>query len=301
MNRSRNGRMSLALLAAAALLTTAVAACSGSNSASGTSSGPHGGGTISVAAEQWPTCLNPLTQCAASSTLWWVVLEQVMPYAMVANLHGDMVASPLLTEAPTIANKGIQQHPFRITYHIKPNADWADGTPITSKDFAFTWRAILNTPNAYTTAGYNLIQSISTSSAKTVVITFKKPYASWAQLFGGVYQGIVEAHAFPSLENSSKPNLAHLMAASIPFSGGPWILQSWSQQQENPGSQQELLGTPPAAGQACRGAGDRPEHRGSRPAVWPGSGDHAADTQQQPRHRDAALRECHRNGGGWHL
>jgi len=234
MIRSRTGRAPLAMLAASGLAAAALAACSASSpgSGSGSSSSPHSGGTITVAAEQWPTCLNPLTQCAASSTLWWVVLEQVMPFAMVANAGGNLIASPLLTEAPTAANGGIQQNPFRITYHIKPDAKWADGTPITSRDFAFTWRAVLNTPNAYTTAGYNEIKSISTTDPKTVVITFSQPYASWGQLFGGVYQGILEAHAFPSLENSAKPNLGHLMATSIPFSGGPWVLQSWNQQQE---------------------------------------------------------------------
>jgi len=206
---------------------------SASSSKSDTShSTAHVSGTVIVGEEQWPTCVNPLTQCAASTTNWWAVFEEVLPTALTVNAQGDYVASPLITEIPTAANGGVKTNPLRITYHLNPSANWTDGTPITSADFAFTWRAILNTPNAYTTSGYTDIASIDTSQPKTVVITFKNTYSSWQSLFGGVYQGIIEAHAFPTLENSAKPDLSNMMANSIPFSGGPWILQSFSQTQE---------------------------------------------------------------------
>ena len=96
------------------------------------------------------------------------MLEQVLPYAMVLDLNGNFVASPLLTEAPTLDNGGITQNPFTITYHLNPNANWSDGTPITSSDFDFTWRAILNTTGAYTTTGYNQIKSIVTTDPKVL-------------------------------------------------------------------------------------------------------------------------------------
>ncbi|TMK84129.1 MAG: hypothetical protein E6G44_10655, partial [Actinobacteria bacterium] len=144
---------------------------SASSSPSATST-PRRGGAIVVGAEQWPECINPITSCSSATWTWYSVLEHVLPYAMVLDLNGNFVASPLLTEAPTLDNGGIKQNPFTITYHLSPDAVWADGSPITSSDFDFTWRAILNTTGSYTTVGYTDIKSINTSDPKTVVIQF---------------------------------------------------------------------------------------------------------------------------------
>jgi len=159
------------------------------------------------------------------------VLEHVLGYAMVLDLNGNFVASPLLTEAPTLDNGGITQNPFTITYKISDKAVWADGSPITSADFDFTWKAILNTTGAYTTVGYTSIDSIDTTDPKSAAIKFKDVFVDWPDLFGGVYQGIFEKAAFPKQANSAKPNLAKEMQNSIPFSGGPWVLKSWSKDQ----------------------------------------------------------------------
>jgi peptide/nickel transport system substrate-binding protein len=115
-----------------------------------TSSAPPQGGSIVVGAEQWPDCVNPITSCSSATWYWYSVGELTMGYAMVLNLQGNFVASPLLVEAPSLDNGGITQSPFTITYKINPDAKWADGTDITSKDFDFTNRAILNTTGAYT-------------------------------------------------------------------------------------------------------------------------------------------------------
>lgn len=189
------------------------------------------GGSIVVGAEQWPDCINPITTCSSATWYWYSVALHVLPQAMVLNLQGNFEASPLLTEAPTLDNGGITQSPFTVTFKINPDANWADGTPITSKDFEFTWKAIMNTSGAYTTVGYDLITSIDTSDPKTAVIAFKSVFVDWPDLFGGVYQGLFEAHAFPKFENSDKPNLKDEMLDNMPFSGGPWVLKSWSKDQ----------------------------------------------------------------------
>jgi len=150
---------------------------------------------------------------------------------MVLDANGNFVASPTLAEAPTLDNGGITQNPFTVSFKIADNAVWADGTPITSADFDFTWKAILNTTGTYTTVGYSSIDSIDTSDPKAAVIKFKDVFVDWPDLFGGVYQGILEKAAFPKENTSDKPDLAKEMQDSMPFSGGPWILKSWSKDQ----------------------------------------------------------------------
>src|SRR3989441_232094 len=157
----------IAVLSVVGIVATA---CGGKAKVNPSTSGPaassapsvHKGGEIVIGAEQWPECINPITSCASATWTWYSVLEHVLPYAMVLDLNGNFVASPLLTEAPTLDNGGITQKPFTITYHLNPNAKWAGGPPLTSADFDFTWRAIMNMIRAYTTTGYHQINTIDT-------------------------------------------------------------------------------------------------------------------------------------------
>src|SRR5439155_25453866 len=134
-----------------AIAVTAVAglvavACGGAKPSSGPSASPttgsRRGGSIVLGAEQWPECINPITSCSSATWTWYSVLEHVLPYAMVLDLNGNFVASPVLSEAPTLDNGGITQNPFTVSFKIADNAVWADGTPITSADIEFTWKAI---------------------------------------------------------------------------------------------------------------------------------------------------------------
>jgi peptide/nickel transport system substrate-binding protein len=222
-------------IALAGVLLVVAAACSSNKTTPGATSSSAApavkeGGQVVFGAEQWPECVNPITSCASATWTWYSVLEHVLPYAMVLDLKGNFVASPTLVEAPTLDNGGISQNPFTLTLKISPKAVWEDGSPITSKDIEFTWKAIMNTTGAYTTTGYDQIDSIDTSDPASAVIKFKQTFVDWPDLFGGVYQGIFKAAAFPKAD-PAKPNLKDDMLDNIPFSGGPWVLKSWSKDQ----------------------------------------------------------------------
>src|SRR5438445_6331234 len=165
---------------------------------------PHRGGSIVLAAEDWPECLNPINGCASATGAWWFALEHVIPRAMELDAHGNFVASALLREAPALANGGLTTNPFTVTYHLNPEAVWADGSPITSADFDFTWRAIMNTTGAYTSVSYGTIEGIDASDPKTVVVRFTEIVPDWQDLFGGVAGGILERAAFPKFDDDPK-------------------------------------------------------------------------------------------------
>ena len=165
------------------------AACGGgsSNTGNGGNAGnaQKKGGSVVFAAEQWPECLNPITSCANASWLVWVGWMHVMPRLMEVDPKGNYVASDLLVEAPTEQNGGIKLDPFTVTFKLRPEAVWDDGSQITSEDVKFTWDAIMKTTGTVSTTGYDQITSIDTSDPKTAVIKFKAPYADWWDLFGG--------------------------------------------------------------------------------------------------------------------
>lgn len=144
---------------------------------------------------------------------------------------GNFIASPMLERAPSLANGDVTAYPFTVTFRISERAVWEDGRPITSHDFWFTWRAIVSTPGAYRTAGYDLIESINSTDPKTVVIRFRDLYVNWPELFGGVSGFLLKAAAFPAFAADDHPDLRGEMLARIPFSGGPYFLESWSRDQ----------------------------------------------------------------------
>ena len=137
---------------------------SGSNSNSSSNSGAPTGSVV-FGAEQWPDCINPITQCANSSWLQWLVPIHVLPRLAELDDHNNFVASPLLTELPSTSNGGVtgSGKTFTVTYNLNPAAKWTpDGTPITSADVEFTWQAFLKTTGSLSTAGYDQISSIDT-------------------------------------------------------------------------------------------------------------------------------------------
>src|SRR6266508_1202870 len=110
-------RKAVRAIAVLAVVSIVAAACGGGTKTPGaTASGtakPTQGGKIVLGAEQWAPCVNPITSCAGLTWTWYSVLEHVLAYAMVLDLNGNFVASPVLAEAPTLDNGGITQSPFR--------------------------------------------------------------------------------------------------------------------------------------------------------------------------------------------
>jgi peptide/nickel transport system substrate-binding protein len=221
-------RRRLALLAVVALL---VASCGGDDdggaASSPTTTAPaaeqRSGGELTIGAEQFPECLNPVTACSNSSWMFWAVVEHVLPKLMELDPAGNYVPSPVLAGDPVLSGEGTDNGdgPFTVTYTIAEDAVWDDGTPITSADIEFTWQAILNTTGTLTTVGYDRIASVDTTDQKVAVVEFSEPLAAWADLFGSCCGVLLKADAFES------DDIADELSRELPFSGGPFVLESF--------------------------------------------------------------------------
>ena len=210
------------------VLALVAGACSGSTDGQTSAAPDRPGGEIVLAVEQWPECINPITSCRNSTWMLWSVLVHVRAGLMEFDVNNNIVASPLLTEAPTVDNGGAvlsDDGTLTITYRLNPEARWSDGTPITSTDVWFTWRAIIDTEGSLSTIGYDLITGVDHDDPHTAVVTLAAPYAPWRHLFGGL-DGLLPAHAF-----GGATDISGHWNDSIPISGGPWVQESWSQEQ----------------------------------------------------------------------
>ncbi len=62
----------------------------------------NGDGQVVIGAEQWPECLNPITECANSSWYVWSVAFPVMPAIWDTTDAQTYEMSDLVTGAPVV-------------------------------------------------------------------------------------------------------------------------------------------------------------------------------------------------------
>jgi len=167
----------LALAAAAA----AVAGCS--RAGNQTAGGMHPWtepGVLRIAIQQDVKSLNPLLN--SNTTDGFIAFLMFEPL-LSANDKGDPV--PILaTEVPTIENGGIAKDGLTVTYHMRREAKWTDGVPVTSKDVKWSWSAIMNPDNNIISRhGYDYVRSIDTPDDYTVIVHLKTKFSPFVNTF----------------------------------------------------------------------------------------------------------------------
>jgi len=168
-----------------------------------------------------PSSLNPLFVTSQTA----VDLGQLYTETLVGLSPRNQLVPLVAREVPTRADGGISRDGLTITYHLRRDERFADGTPLTSADVAFTYRAILDPRNPVTEAEpYRRIASLATPGPYTVRIRLRKPWAAAvSELFAesDYAYGILPAHAFTSTD------IAHAAWNGHPFGSGPFRVVSW--------------------------------------------------------------------------
>jgi peptide/nickel transport system substrate-binding protein len=204
----------------------------GSGSASQTSA--EGKGTVVFGADQEPGILNT---GIIGGDLFWAGQVASPVFAETFRVTPDFSFRPEL-----ISNATITRSPFSVTYHIKKNAKWNDGKPITAQDFEFTRKTIMD-PNVkvLATIGYEDISKTKIIDSKTVRFTFKKPFAGWKTLFSQ-QPPLLPSHALVGQDfNKVWLNDLNNPKTGKPISSGPFYLPSGGWQR---GRQLTLLANP---------------------------------------------------------
>jgi peptide/nickel transport system substrate-binding protein len=193
-------RKSALLIALLLVLSLVAAACGGSDDGDGEGVGGEGageselepveGGSLTFGAEQEPA--EGLNGDLACCTLFWqtVIFNRVLINAYEPNPDFEYEFTELLA-----GEAEVQEDPFQLTYSINPDAEWNDGTPITSEDFMFTIETVLDEKNDMASrAGYDVmdVEGIEMPDDKTIVIPFTEPYAGWKD---ALFAPLLPAHA----------------------------------------------------------------------------------------------------------
>jgi peptide/nickel transport system substrate-binding protein len=174
-----------------------------------------GGETITIAMYQEPETLNP-----------YLGTQAVIRVTIRPSVEGLIGITPegefyplLAAEVPTEQNGGVSADGLRVTYTLKKGITWQDGTPVTAADVQFTWEAIMNPENLVKSqSGYDLITSIDTPDAWTVVLHFKELYTPYLTLF----PYILPKHILGQL-----PNINQAPYNQKPVGTGPFMVTEW--------------------------------------------------------------------------
>ncbi|HET7814747.1 MAG TPA: peptide ABC transporter substrate-binding protein [Candidatus Baltobacteraceae bacterium] len=167
-------------LFALAVLGGLLAGCTQTGNNPGTAASGAGTGMLRVAIQQDVKNLNPLLN---SNTTDGFIARLMFEPLVSADDKGNTI--PMLASAvPTQENGGISKDGLVITYHLRKNAKWSDGVPVTSKDVKWSWQAIMNNNNNIISRhGYDYVTRVDTPDDYTVAVHLKQKFAPFVDTF----------------------------------------------------------------------------------------------------------------------
>ncbi|HET7327582.1 MAG TPA: ABC transporter family substrate-binding protein [Nocardioidaceae bacterium] len=201
-----------------------VTACTGGGGDGGgeRSGGSISDGTIVFGADQEPAILNPWLSEGNLQATHTLSLAMLYPLWRVTP---DFEYEPLLLDGVP----KVSRDPFTVTYKLKEEAAWSDGTPITAQDILFTLQVCRNPDfNIAVREGCSKVdmQRSRIVDDKTFRMVFTQPYAPWKSLFSTAPGSILPAHVLKGKDFNE------VWDDEITVFSGPYKLQEWNRGQQ---------------------------------------------------------------------
>jgi peptide/nickel transport system substrate-binding protein len=204
-------RVAVAMLAAA--LAVAALPAAGAEAAK-----PRSGGTVVLPYGE-PTCFNPLVQACHLG----VVQFPVHITSLV--LWGAFEIGPDFTWRPRlVSHVTVRRQPFTLTYHIRPQARWSDGAPVTARDFVFTHQSVVRHLPPDSHGAHADVLRVVPRGPKTVDVLMRRQVAHWRYLFGR----ILPRHVLAGEDLGAVwRNGIDDPKTGRPIGSGPFLLSRW--------------------------------------------------------------------------
>ena len=194
----------------------------------GTNSGAGGdhpytqAGTMRIALYTAPNSLNPIL---TSDTAEVMVDTAIFDPLVTVDPKGNDVPV-LASEVPTQKNGDISADGKTITYKLRHNVKWHDGAPFSSADVKFSWQAVMNNKNnVVSRRGYDLVGSVDTPDAYTVVFHMKQAFAPAIDTLFSVNDSPMLV--LPQHLLAKYPDINQIPFNSEPVGTGPFKFAQW--------------------------------------------------------------------------
>jgi len=141
---------------------------------------------VTITFTQEPDNLNPLY-----TNMWFVLTlrDLYLANGLLAYNDKNEPIPWIAKEIPSVENGGISADGKTITFKLRDNVQWSDGTPLTADDYVFTWQMIMDDKNTVVSRDpFDVaVEKVEAQDAHTLAVTFKEPYAPWqAKIFSNV-------------------------------------------------------------------------------------------------------------------
>ncbi len=152
-----------------------------------------GNETLRLLYWQAPTVVNPHLSIGTKD-----LSASRIVYEPLASFDEDGRLIPILAaEIPSLENGGVAADGRSVTWALKPDVEWADGTPFTADDVLFTFQYATNSEVGTTTsATYEIVERVEVLDDHRVKVHFKDVNPAWALPFVGVNGMIIPRHLF---------------------------------------------------------------------------------------------------------
>lgn len=179
-------------------------------------------GDVKILFWQAVSTLNPYlsggTKEVYSSSM---VIEPLARYDEKANL-----VPMLVTEIPTLENGGVAKDMLSITWKLKPDVKWSDGTPFTADDVIFTWKYCTAPDGGCAQkAQYQGIKSVEAVDKSTVKVSFDAPKYYPYSAFVGAQSPVIQAAQFKDCVGAKAPGCTS--ANFGPIGTGPFVVKEF--------------------------------------------------------------------------
>ncbi len=179
-------------------------------------------GSLKLVYWQEVSILNPYlstgTKDYHAASLILESLIEVMP-------DGTLIPA-LAQEVPTLENGGISEDLTTITYKLKPDVVWSDGTPLTADDAIFTWQFCVDPDTGCSSAiAFTGVQNVEAVDAQTVKITFDGPAPYPYNPFGGYLAPVFQKAQFEGCIGAAAQGCSEQNTA--PIGTGPYKVKEF--------------------------------------------------------------------------
>ncbi|MBU8922041.1 MAG: peptide ABC transporter substrate-binding protein [Bacteroidales bacterium] len=178
------------------------------------------GGRLVIGMQQEPEILNE----AVNSMVVGIYVCNMIFSKFVKHDDNMKLIPDLITEIPTVENGGISKDHLTYTYHLRDDAFWHDGLPVTSGDVEFSWRLMMHPDiNVETRQGWDIVESVETPDPQTVIFHLGEVYANFT---GDCFydESVMPKHL---LEGDLGPDFQALPFHRHPTGSGPFIFHEW--------------------------------------------------------------------------
>ena len=143
------------------------------------------------------------------------VLGALVPFLYLAQPDGTVKINEDYLTSATLTST----NPQVVTYTLRDEATWSDGTPMTWQDFRAQWQALNGSDKAFlisSNTGYKDIASVERgTSDKQAVVTFATPFTEWQTIFDPLYPASTNTN--PAMFNTG-------WTQGLPVSAGPFTV-----------------------------------------------------------------------------